>query len=82
MVFASTERQQVKKVQGKTIELQVLARAGQKVDRKEPSAEYTQSSYFITSDDPRVKMLAHKAVGNETDPWKKALASRNGLIST
>ncbi len=72
-VFAKDERQQVKKVQGKMIELQVTTKNEKTPSRKSPSTDFTQSSYFITSDDPRVKALANQAVGNETDSWKKAL---------
>jgi transglutaminase-like putative cysteine protease len=71
-VFAADARQQVKKVQGSTIELEVRPR-GQGEAAKEPPAEYRQSSFFITSDDERVKTLARKAVAGEQDPWKKAL---------
>jgi transglutaminase-like putative cysteine protease len=71
-VFAQDERQQVTKVQGKTFEIRVSA-GGKGEETKEPPSEYTQSSYFITCDDARVRTLAQRAVGGETDPWKKAL---------
>jgi transglutaminase-like putative cysteine protease len=76
-VFARDERQQVKRIAGKTIDLQVRATGnlpgtGQAETRQELS-EYTQSSYFITCDDSQVKKLARLAVGSENDPWKKAL---------
>jgi transglutaminase-like putative cysteine protease len=82
-LFAVDGRQQVTKVQGKSIELLVSQSAvapgranaspsGKQDDTKAPD-EYTQSSYFITSSDIRVKKLAQMAVGGETDPWKKAL---------
>lgn len=38
-----------------------------------PGPDFTASNYFITSADPRVQKLAATAVGNETDPWRKAL---------
>jgi transglutaminase-like putative cysteine protease len=74
--FSQDDRQQVKKVQGNTFELHVKAStsAGGEPAEKEPAAEFLQSSYFITSDDPKVKEHAREAVGKETDPWKKALA--------
>lgn len=67
-------RQQVKNVKGKTFELHVQARRQpMKMAKVEPVAdEFTKSNYFINSDDPRVKDLAKKAVGAETNPWKKA----------
>lgn len=73
--FARDNRQQVKKVQGNTFELHVKAskETDGEVADKEPSAEFLQSSYFITSDDAKVKELARRAVGRETDPWKKTL---------
>jgi hypothetical protein len=69
------KRQVTRAAKGATFEMQVTATKGPKKDM--PAAqvadEFTQSSYFITSDDPTVKELARKAVGKETDPWRKAL---------
>jgi transglutaminase-like putative cysteine protease len=74
--FARDERQRVKNVKGNTFELHVRASAApdsaEDVD-KAAGAEFTKSSYFINCADARVKQLARQAVGNETDPWKKAL---------
>jgi hypothetical protein len=72
-VFAPSGRQQVKKVAANTIELQVAANGTNAADNKAPGSEYTQSSYFITSDDIKVRALARQAVGREYDTWKKAL---------
>ena len=73
--FSRDDRQQVTKVQGNTFELHVKASKDStgEIAEKEPGAEFLQSSYFITSDDPKVKELARRAVGRETDPWQKAL---------
>jgi hypothetical protein len=73
--FAQDERQQAKKVQGNTFELHVRASRGGvgEGQEKEPSSEFTQSSYFINSADAKVKVLARQAVGAETDAWKKSL---------
>ncbi len=72
--FSRDDRQQVKNVEGNTFELHVKASKGLKGDaEKEPAAEFLQSSYFINSADDKVKELARKAVGAETDSWKKAL---------
>ncbi len=73
--FSRDDRQQVKNVRGNTFELHVKASKGStgEASEKEPNDEFTQSSYFITSDDERVKEHASRAVGKETDPWKKAL---------
>jgi hypothetical protein len=74
--FVQDERQQVKNAKGTGFELHVRAGSAKpqaaKTD-KGPGAEFTQSSYFITSADKRVRELAAKAVGDETDPWRKAL---------
>jgi hypothetical protein len=73
--FSADDRQQVKNVKGNTFELHVKTSHARKeaAAEKEPAAEFLQSSYFITSDDAKVKELARKAVGNATDPWKKTL---------
>jgi hypothetical protein len=75
--FSRDKRQQVKNVRGNTFDLHVRAPSPSAVEPEDrgakPSAEFTQSSYFITSDDNRVKQLAREAVGTEKDPWLKAL---------
>jgi hypothetical protein len=74
--FAQDGRQQVKNAEGDTCELHVKASHGpQPVDDEERKAadEYLQSNYFINSDDERVREHAQSAVGEETDPWRKAL---------
>jgi transglutaminase-like putative cysteine protease len=74
--FSRDNRQRVKNVNGNTFELHVRASAapenGDDVD-KSAGAEFIKSSYFINCADQRVKQLARKAVGDETDPWNKAL---------
>ena len=51
-----------------------LMTGGKRVeDAAKPSAEFTQSSYFIASADEKVRELARRAVGTEKEPWKKAL---------
>ena len=65
-------------MQGKTFDLTVTARrappAGAPAAAVSPGKEFTESNYFITSDDPLVKKHTAAAVGGETDPWEKALA--------
>jgi hypothetical protein len=73
--FAVDNRQAIKNARGNTFELRVRASRGplplgQDTD---PGDEFTQSSYFINSDDSQVKAHARRAVGAETDAWKKAL---------
>jgi hypothetical protein len=73
--FARDNRQDVKNAKGKTLELHVKAVRqppakapdGAKVDE-----EYLKSNYFINCADDKVKQHAKNAVGDETDPWKKA----------
>jgi transglutaminase-like putative cysteine protease len=72
--FAQDDRQQVKAVEGNTIELQVRSIRGPQAERSaQAKPEFLESSYYINSDDARVKELARRAVGAETDPWRKAL---------
>jgi len=74
--FSNDDRQKVKNVRGTTLELHVRAGGPVGADTsngKMPGAEFTQSSYFINSDDPLVRKHARSAVKEEKDPWKKAL---------
>jgi transglutaminase-like putative cysteine protease len=73
--FSQDLRQKVLNAKGSTLELQVKASQGPKkgMTGDKPGDEFTQSSYFITSGDPKVKELAKKAVRTEKDSWKKAL---------
>lgn len=73
--FARDARQSIKNSKGNTFELTVRALREPKEIEKPASVgkEYTESSYFINSDDPKVKAHAASAVGTEKEPWKKAL---------
>jgi hypothetical protein len=72
--FAEDDRQQVKNVQGNSLELVVRASGGASEGQsREPGAEFTKSSYFINSADRRVREIAAEAVGSDKDPWQKAL---------
>ena len=74
--FSRDDRQEIKNVRGNTFDLYVKASKAIGVRKDGPdkaSTEYTQSSYFITSADERVKQQARNAVGNEKDPGKKAV---------
>jgi hypothetical protein len=73
--FAQDNRQVVKNLDGKAFELHVTAvrKPPEKAAEDAKVAdEFLKSSYFINSADAKVKELAKKAVGDETDPWKKA----------
>jgi hypothetical protein len=73
--FVSDDHQEATNV-GKdgTFELHVhpVRLSDRRPDTPEAAAEYLESSHFIDCDDGRVKESARKAVGDETDRWKKA----------
>jgi transglutaminase-like putative cysteine protease len=73
--FSHEGRQEVKHVKGGVFELHVAGGRGKAaaLAPDAPGVEATQSSYFITSADARVRQHARQAVGPEVDPWKKAL---------
>jgi hypothetical protein len=72
--FAQDERQQVRNLHGSTFEIHVhaLPPSEPPPDARSPGPEYRQSSFFITSDDARVRNHAARAVGDEADDWEKA----------
>ena len=76
--LAQDNRQVITNVQGKTFDLVVTAvRVPPTVapaSATDPGKEFTESNYFITSDDSEVKKLAAQATAGKTDPWAKALA--------
>jgi Transglutaminase-like superfamily len=73
--FVQDARQQVKNVHGHTFELHVQASRDlpAPLEAKEPGPEYLKSCYFIKCDDGRVRERTRRAIGQETDPWQKAL---------
>jgi hypothetical protein len=73
--FVQDGRQMVKNAEGDTFELNVKASHGPREvdDDGKVSEEYLKSNYFINCDDERVKAHAQDAVGEEADPWQKAL---------
>jgi hypothetical protein len=73
--FTRDSRQQAKNVKGDTFELEVRGGRGPvKVEKPEEyKKECLASNYFVNSDDVKVKELAAKAVGDEKDPWRRAL---------
>ncbi len=75
--FAQDARQSVRNIKGNSFEVVVQAvrtpPAQGPANDPGPGAQYLESNYFLTSDDPRVKQHAAVAVGRETDPWRKAL---------
>jgi hypothetical protein len=73
--FVHDARQQLKNVHGHSFELHVLASRDlpAPLDAKEPGPEFIKSCYFIKCDAPEVRQRTRRAIGQETDPWKKAL---------
>ena len=71
--LARDARQQIKKVGDKTVELHVKAVRGPTEEGKVEKAgkEFLESCSYLDSANAEVKELAAKAVGEETDPWRK-----------
>jgi hypothetical protein len=72
--FAQDERQSSEIIKGGTFKLSVRALPAAKAGENapQPGKEFLGSCYWLNSNDARVQQLAHEAVGNETDSWKKA----------
>jgi hypothetical protein len=73
--LAKDSRQEIKNVKGNTFELHVKAvRQPAKVEKPDApaKAEYLKSCFYLNCADTRVRQLAEEAVGEETDPLKKA----------
>jgi hypothetical protein len=71
---SSDSHQEIVSVQGDVLELHVHPPRSVQ-DRPEAGAapaEYLASCHYIDCDDPRVRSLARRAAGDETDPWRKA----------
>jgi hypothetical protein len=74
--FARDPRQEARNVKGSSFELTVRASKPPAADDAEappPEPQLLKSSYFLDSDDEKVKEFASRATGRETDPWQKAL---------
>jgi len=72
--FARDDRQQIKNLKGRSFELHVHARRDPipGLPAKDVGPEFLKSSYYIKSDDAKVREHARQAVGQETDPWRQA----------
>jgi transglutaminase-like putative cysteine protease len=83
--FVSDAHQEVRNLRGNTFELHVHpvqpAPAGA-APAEAPGAEFLAPSHFIDSDDARVKELARRAAGGETDPLAKARRIERWLHQT
>jgi transglutaminase-like putative cysteine protease len=72
--LARDAHQEVRDVRGDTFELHVHPprKPERRRDAEPAPAEFLESCHFINCDDARVKELAHRAAGEENDPWAKA----------
>ncbi len=72
--FARDARQQASDAKDSSFTLTVRRQTVPPEATETPTAkpEFIQSSYFIDSDDPKVRAAAAEAVGDETDPWRRA----------
>ena len=73
--FAQDARQKAANADNGAFDLHVRAvREPQAVEAPEaPDVEYLKSSYFLDSAGDKIKAIAAEAVGDESDPWRKAL---------
>jgi transglutaminase-like putative cysteine protease len=73
--FAVDERQKIQNATAEGFEMVLQQQAGPDVGKPAvtPPKEFLISNHFIRSADNKVKDLAEQAVGEESDPWKKAL---------
>lgn len=72
-VVCQDGHQEIRNLQNNTFELHVhpVRRDGQ--GKAQVAAEHLSASHFLDHADERVQQLARRAVGGETDAWKKAL---------
>jgi hypothetical protein len=72
--FAQDARQRAEKAEGEMFELHVRAVRAPRPDAagEKPDDEFLKSSYFLDCGSDKIKELAATAVGDETDPWRKA----------
>ena len=76
--LAQDARQKIENIKGQTFELHVQAVRSPvgalELEESKADEKFLKSSYFIDSDNEKVKERADEAIGRETDPWKKAQA--------
>jgi transglutaminase-like putative cysteine protease len=73
-VFLRDDRQSVRNAKGDTFELVVKAVKPEPAEKPgQVKDEYLKSSFFLNSDDPKIKELARQVAGDESDAWKKAV---------
>jgi hypothetical protein len=71
-LFISDDHQTARVVEGK-IELTVAPpRSGSEAGKNKAKPEELAPSFYLDHDDDRVKQVAKRAAGDETDSWKKA----------
>jgi hypothetical protein len=72
--FARDARQKVENVQGNTFDLHVrpIREPAEVENPGKVKDEFLKSSYFLDSDNEKVREQAAQIAGDETDPWRKA----------
>lgn len=72
--FARDARQKVENVHGNTFDLRIrpIREPAEGQDDGKAKDEFLKSSYFLDSDNEKVREEAQRIVGDEKDPWKKA----------
>ena len=82
--FAQDARQKVLDIKGEDFDLRACAirEPLETTSKKGPGAEFLKSTFFLDSANEKIKALAEKIVGDETDSWRRRNASKNGCMAT
>jgi Transglutaminase-like superfamily len=72
--FVTDNRQQVEKIDATSFKLKVQAVSPGTRPGRSPTAskDFLESCFWIKSDDSQVQEYARQAIGDETDPWRRA----------
>ncbi len=71
--FTQDARQKVENVQGNTFDLRVrrIREPGETEGNGRDKGDFLKSSYFLDSDNEKIRELAARVTEGETDPWRK-----------
>jgi hypothetical protein len=71
--FTQDRRQKVENVQGNTFDLRVrpIREPGEAEGSGRDKEDFLKSSYFLDSDNEKIRELAARETEGETDPWRK-----------
>ncbi len=72
--FSRDARQKVENVDGHTFDLRIrpIREPAEVENPGKIDAKFLKSSYFLDSDNEKVRAMAARIVGDEEDPWRKA----------